>query len=367
MRFGNHSCMREDLLSQLPRSIDSASNAPALASWPKTPGALPVLRKTARTGLALADEVCGRFSQLLVRETPSLITVALHSLCSTRSQIDDPALAPNLNVSVDDFRSLVDTMLEDGYIAVSPSQVEAGLDARGKYVMVTFDDGYFNNVLALDVLEQYQIPATFFVSSNHVLEQKAFWWDALNRELVKAGVSDHKRNVEIGKIKALSVDRIDAYLHRHFGAGVLKPHSDKDRPFTRSELTRFARHPWVHLGNHTCDHAILTLCSPQAMGQQIQDCQDALTEIAGYAPLAISYPNGNYSPAVVEAARSAGLRVGFTTRPCRNRLPLQEGAGLMKLGRFYFHGGANPRDELLKWRSGFIPSNFIKAALKKAY
>lgn len=326
-----------------------------------------MLRNAARTGFALTDKIWWRLSQRLVREKPSLITVALHSLCSTRSQLGDPALAPNQNVSVDDFRSLVDTMLEDGYNAVSPSQVEAGLDAGGKYVMITFDDGYFNNVLALDVLEQYRIPATFFVSSNHVLEQKAFWWDALSRELVKTGASEHQRNVEIAKIKTLGADRIDAYLHRHFGVRSLRPCSDKDRPFTGGELTSFARHPWVHLGNHTCDHAILTRCSPQEMRQQIQECQDALTAIAGYAPLAIAYPNGDHSPAVVEAARSSGLRVGFTTRPCRNRLPLRGDDRLMKLGRFYFSGGSDPRDELLKWQAGFIPSYFIKAALKRAY
>ena len=206
----------------------------------------------------------------------------------------------------------------------------------------------------------------FFISSNHVLEGKAFWWDVLNRALVKAGLTEHRRNVEIARIKHLEAGRIDAYLHSHFGVDSMRPHSDRDRPFTRNELTSFARHRWVHLGNHTCDHAILTGCSPAEMQRQIQQCQDALTEIAGYAPLAISYPNGDHSAAVVDAARAAGLRVGLTVRPCHNRLPLQWDARLMKLGRFYFYGDNDPRDELLKWRAGFIPSNFIKRALKQA-
>ena len=358
--------MSDDLLSPLPRPIDHAAQAAVREYEPKRPAVLPALRKAARTGLALADQVSWQLSRRLVREGPSLITVALHSLCSTRSQVGDPALAPSQNVSVEDFRALVATMLECGYQAVSPAQVEAGLDASGKYVMVTFDDGYYNNVLALDVLEEYRIPATFFVSTNHVLEQKAFWWDALSRELLKAGATDSQRSAEFRKVKTMNTGRIDAYLQRHVGADALRPQSDNDRPFTRGELASFARNRWVHLGNHTSDHAILTLCSREAMEQQIQDCQAALTEIAGYAPIAISYPNGNCSPAVVEVALAAGLRVGVTVRPHRNRLPLHDTADRMNLGRFYFFGGADPRDEFARWRTGFVPTHLIKTLMQSA-
>ena len=332
-----------------------------------SPNGVPPLRNAVRTSLALADRLWWRLSKKFLAERPSLVTVALHSLCSTPSQVDDAALAPNQNVSVADFRNLVDTVLHAGYTAVAPSQVADGLDPGGKYVMFTFDDGYFNNVLALDVLDQYRVPATFFISSNHVLEGKAFWWDVLNRALVKAGATEHQRNIEIARTKALGAGGIDEYLRRQFGVRSLRPHGDRDRPFTRDELASFARHRWVHLGNHTCDHAILTGCSPQEMQRQIQGCQDALTEIANYVPLAISYPNGNHSAAVVEAARAAGLRIGLTVRPRHNRLPLHDGERLMRLGRFYFYGDNDPSDELLKWRAGLVPSSFIKNAWKKAH
>lgn len=299
-----------------------------------------------------------------VAERPSLIVMALHSLCSSKSQVNDPALAPNQNVSLEDFRCLVDAMLEYGYTAVSPIQVEAGLRPGGKYAMVTFDDGYFNNVLALEVLEQYKIPATFFISSSHVLDQKAFWWDALNRELLKAGASLQARDVETRKVKALQPSKIDDYLQLHFGKLVFKPQGDMDRPFTRAELMKFARHPLVHLGNHTSDHAILTLCSPQELAHQIRSCQDTLTEIAGYAPISIAYPNGNYSPAVVEAALSAGLRVGLTVQPRRNRLPLESASKLMTLGRFYCRAGMDARDEFLRCRAGLVPSNLIRTMMR---
>lgn len=346
--------MHEDLLTQQAPSIERVAPEPVRYRQHEKP-LVPLLRRLARGSLGLADTVCARISP----ERPGLVILALHSLCSTRSQVDDTALAQGLDVSVGDFGALVEAMLESGYTAVSPRQVADGLPPDGKYAMLTFDDGYFNNVLALDVLERYQVPATFFVSSNHVLEQKAFWWDSLNRELVKSGISDHARIVQIRKVKKLSADGIDAYLQRNFGTSAFRPHGDRDRPFTRTELMSFARHKWVHLGNHTSDHAILTSCSPQEMARQIQGCQDALTEMAGYAPIAIAYPNGNHSPAVVEAALAAGLRVGVTVQPRKNRLPLDGAAGLMTLGRFYFYGG-DARAEFAKYRSGLMPSQFVK-------
>jgi peptidoglycan/xylan/chitin deacetylase (PgdA/CDA1 family) len=361
----HHWCMRDDLLRQVPPPIEEAK-APRLGRPSRRPYGTPLLRAAIRSGLMVADETWWRFSQRLVHQKPSLVAIALHSLCPDRSQVEDPTLAPNQNISVLDFRDLVDTLLEDGYTAVSPAQVGAGLDPGGKFVMITFDDGYYNNVLALDVLKEYEVPATFFVSSNHVLEGKAFWWDAFNRELVKVGATEHQRNVEIARIKDMSASHIEAYLQRLYGVRSLQPLGDTDRPFNRAELAEFSRLPWVHLGNHTCDHAILTRCSREEMRYQIEDCQRALTEIAGAAPLAIAYPNGNCSPEVVAAAQAAGLRVGITARPSRNLLPLECPLRLMNLGRFYFCGDHHPRDELLKWHVGSVPSYFIKRALGKA-
>jgi len=314
--------------------------------------------------LGLADRIWWRINRQLVRQKPTLVAVGLHSLCPSRAQVGDPALAPNQNVSVGDFGNLVDALLEDGYGVVSPAQVAAGLDPGGRFVMITFDDGYYNNVLALDVLKQYRIPATFLVSSNHVLEGKAFWWDALNRALVKAGATEHQRNAEIGRVKALAGNRVEAYLQQRYGFRCLQPSGDRDRPFSRTELAAFARHPWVHLGNHTCDHAILTRCPPEEMRRQIDVCQRTLTDIAGVPPVAIAYPNGDCSPEVFAAAQGAGLQVGLTVRPRHNRLPLAGPQRLMDLGRFYFYGDRAPRDELLKWRAGSMPSNFVKQALR---
>ncbi len=47
-------------------------------------------------------------------------------------------------------------------------------------IAITFDDGYLDNfLLAKPLLEKYQLPATFFLPTINIGQQKEFWWDEL--------------------------------------------------------------------------------------------------------------------------------------------------------------------------------------------
>lgn len=322
-----------------------------------------MLRTLARQGL---DRVDDWFAAMGHGATPAggcLISVLFHSLYRDRTQVDDDALAPNQNVTVEDFRAFVEAILAMGYTAVSPAQVDAGLAPGGRYVMITFDDGYFNNTLALDVLAAYQVPATFFISTGHVLQNKGFWWDAFSRQLARSGMSPRDRHLEIHAIKTLTSSGIEERLRTRFGNSVFRPQGDLDRPFTKPELQDFARNRWVHLGNHTRDHAILTRCTGDEMAREINACQAALKDITGEAPIVIAYPNGNHSDKVVHAAMKSGLRLGLTVRPFLNRLPLPPGEARMTLGRFLYWGGRDAKAQCRRFSTPFIPGHAIRSLL----
>jgi phosphopantetheinyl transferase/peptidoglycan/xylan/chitin deacetylase (PgdA/CDA1 family) len=317
-----------------------------------------MLRALASKGLHLADGVALSMATNAHAQGDALVAVLCHSLCRDRGHLS----GTGQDVTAEDFRAFVGAMLESGYAAVSPEEVDGALRGGGKHLMITFDDGYFNNTLALGVLEDFQVPATFFISCGNVWEQKAFWWDAYRHELAKAGVSAREQQVKIRTLKALAPDGIDDYLQAHFGKAVLHPHSDADRPFTPDELRDFARSKWVHLGNHTRDHAILTNCGMQEIGRQIRGCQQSLRELTGQAPIAIAYPNGNFSQEIVGASLAAGLRLGFTALPHRNKLPLAA-RDRMTLGRFQFEGGKDAREQCRKFSANFVPSHLVKTLI----
>lgn len=53
-------------------------------------------------------------------------------------------------------------------------------------VCITFDDGYLDNfTYALPILQDLDIPATIFISTGNIDTTKEFWWDELERILIK--------------------------------------------------------------------------------------------------------------------------------------------------------------------------------------
>lgn len=326
-----------------------------------------MLKTIARQGLNAADGICLAASDLAGQRRGLLVTVIFHSLYPDRSYLGDPALAPNQDVTVAVFRSFVAGMLDAGYSAVTPAEVDAGLDENGRHMMITFDDGYFNNTLALEVLREFGVPATFFISTDHVRDGKAFWWDAFSRRLASQGITGAAQRRDIESLKQCTPEAIEAQLLRRFGDRILEPCGDLDRPFTVSELRQFAANPLVHLGNHTRGHAILTRCEPHEMARQISDCQRQLAEWTGSQPIAIAYPNGNHSTAAAEAATEAGLRLGFTVIPKPALLPLAAGPERMTMGRFLFHGQRDIRRQCRMFGARAVPSHWIHRMLHSAY
>ena len=65
--------------------------------------------------------------------------------------------------------------------------LDSGNIARNTSV-VTFDDGYADNLLnAKPLLERYNIPATVFLTTGYLGQNREFWWDELERILLRPG------------------------------------------------------------------------------------------------------------------------------------------------------------------------------------
>lgn len=286
-------------------------------------------------------------------ERDALVTFLFHSLFRDEVEFARNDLDPLDYTTVDRFRQVIEYYLAHGYQFVSPDDLLRGLPPRGKFALLTFDDGYFNNTRALPVLEEFGVPALFFIATDYVQKGRCFWWDVLHRERLARGASIGSAYHEGVGLKHLRTAEIEARLAGEFGAGAFRPRGDLDRPFTPDELRDFARHRHVHLGNHTAGHAILTNYSPDEVRDQVRSAQDALHEMTGITPKAIAYPNGGHNESVLRICADLGLRLGFTTEPrktplcrvapaasarCPSPAPIRRPPALLRLGRFGTHG-----------------------------
>ena len=101
----------------------------------------------------------------LFRERSALITFLFHSLFRDEREMSQELIDPLQRTTTRQFRQLIEYYLHHGYRFISPRDLERELPAEGKYVLLTFDDGYYNNTLALPILEMYDVPALFFIAT----------------------------------------------------------------------------------------------------------------------------------------------------------------------------------------------------------
>jgi peptidoglycan/xylan/chitin deacetylase (PgdA/CDA1 family) len=265
-------------------------------------------------------------------EDQHLISFLFHTVCDDPNSHHSRQVDPHQGLTIAGLRKFIDYFLEHEFSFITPRDIPA-LQPSGRFAMMTFDDGYANNLLALPVLRSYHVPAVIYVSTNHVRYGKAFWWDVVYRNRHRQKRSESDIELERAVLKRKTVPEIEAYLTREFGAGWERPAGDLDRPLTPAELRDLAEEPLIEIGNHTADHAILTLCDSETMRSQIELAQSYLASETGSMPITISYPNGNYDKRVIVAAQACGLIHGITTLPHKNRVPFAEGER-MTTGRY---------------------------------
>lgn len=202
-------------------------------------------------------------------------------------------------------------------------------------VVITFDDGYADNALeALPILEQLQVPATFFVSTSLIGTDREFWWDEVERVLLaerhfpshfEVGAKGDKKcwptrdskertrmYQEFLPILRRSPPEVrDSYLKRlRVWAGAGDKGRESHRVLSMDELRRLAASPMVTLGAHTLTHSSLSVLSPARQGEEIVGSKLWLEKLLGQEVRVFSYPFGtraDYTAETVALCREAGF------------------------------------------------------------
>lgn len=296
----------------------------------------------------LTDSLLSQFYFRFFQKKNFLLVFNFHGLFRNEKEKTLNLVDPRLWITIEHFRLFVEYYLNHGYTFISPNHILDGLNNDKKYILITFDDGYFNNQCVLPILEEYKIPAAFFISTNHVKYNKCFWWDVLYREGIKNGMSINNITRENQELKLITAGKKENYLRDMFGESAFKPICDIDRPFTSSELKDFSKEKYVFLGNHTSDHNILTNYSSNEIKSLILSAQDYIYDITGITPNIISYPNGNYSNEIIRISKEIGFKLGCAGVLKKNYLPIDcQGIECICLGRFNFYG-CDEDDEIIR-------------------
>jgi peptidoglycan/xylan/chitin deacetylase (PgdA/CDA1 family) len=237
-------------------------------------------------------------------------------------------------MTVNQFVDFIEYFQNHNFKFISPEDLLADLKNDQPYAMITFDDGYFNNMLAFEILNKYKIPAVLFITTKNMSENKSFWWDIIYKYRTRQGCSVDSIRNEQRTLKSYKHFLIDKYIIENFGIESFTPWSDIDRPFNENEVKNLAENPYISVGNHTHNHSILTNYTKEEIIEELRHTNKILFDLTGKLPISIAFPNGNYDNLVLKSVEEEGFRFAFNTESKKNNLPL-ENAKLICLNRFY--------------------------------
>jgi peptidoglycan/xylan/chitin deacetylase (PgdA/CDA1 family) len=203
-----------------------------------------------------------------------------------------------------------------------------------KAVCITFDDGYSDNAqVALPILQQYGLPATFFVSTSFL--NGGLMWNDLVIESVRGargdrldlrqiGLGEHdiatlparRQAIKqlIGKLKYLEPSARGAKVEELCAAiGVALP---GDLMMADGEVLALHR-AGMEIGGHTVTHPILASQAPNIARREIAEGKERLEAIIGDRVTLFAYPNGkpkrDYSHEHVEMVKKLGFAAAVST------------------------------------------------------
>jgi peptidoglycan/xylan/chitin deacetylase (PgdA/CDA1 family) len=299
-----------------------------------------------KKSVTYADALLATATLSRCRERAGLISLMFHSVFQNKEEANAGFVHPQQGTTVQSLRECLDYFLNCGYRFVSPEDILSGLDPTARHVLLTFDDGYYNNLRALPLLREFDIPASFFISSGHVRTGKGFWWDIAYRNSAKMGASFEQLSALCAQKRTSEIEEM---LKKRLGSCGLDPIGDIDRPLHEDELARLAQDPHVHIGNHTDDHAVLTNYTEAEAAEQIAICQAELKRITGKLPKALAYPQGVFNERIVAIAREQELTLAITCIPGKTRLPISSNA--MLLHRYILWENDNQESQYRRFRS----------------
>lgn len=199
-------------------------------------------------------------------------------------------------------------------------------------VAVTFDDSFKNvRTVALPVLKKYNIPATFFVTTGMVDNDRLFWVDRLEHMInhhkhdffyfrgtcYSTSYLPHRQEV-LCKLKKQMKDLPPKERYEMLDEleGILgwKDASEVKNYKTLSwdEVADLDDPPMYEVGGHTVNHEILSYLTPEEAKYEIKSCLDVLEDKLGRKVSLFSYPEGqenHYNDTVISLLKDEGIAV----------------------------------------------------------
>jgi peptidoglycan/xylan/chitin deacetylase (PgdA/CDA1 family) len=209
--------------------------------------------------------------------------------------------------------------------------------AKGRYVLITFDDGYLDNYLvAFPILKSHGAKATFFISTGFIDIPQLPWWDEIAWMVRTSRINhvhlpswlpnpvifdepDREQSIRslLRAYKTMPGNITGAYLDalgQATGTGRYAKGESVDFWMTW-DMLREMRTAGMSIGGHTVTHPILAQMTREQQWYEISACGRRLAEELGEPMRSFSYPIGNlhaFNNTTRECLRQVDVQFAFS-------------------------------------------------------
>lgn len=205
--------------------------------------------------------------------------------------------------------------LRKHFEVIGPGDLQSAIKRRwGRYVLLTFDDGYRDNYeCAFPILRSYGVTAGFFVSTGYLDRPRLPWWDEIawmvgtssqRKVLIENWFPEpliidelrreHTVRALLQAYKTLPGNATTAYLdHLGDALGTGRPDSRHAVNLWMTwDMVREMKNAGMWIGGHTVNHPILARLNRDRQEDEIVTCIDRIrAELSGRVTC-FSYPVG---------------------------------------------------------------------------
>ena len=205
-------------------------------------------------------------------------------------------------------------------------------------LLITFDDGYRDNLeFAFPILQQYGFPATIFLATNYIGNNKPFFWDLIaycfhhtaktNVDLPLMGQQTWTTKAErtrvmnrwLSKLKTIpNAEKDTAVQQLPTQLEVTVPENAFDNICLTWDEVRLMAKSGITFGGHTQNHPILTRLSIEEAHTEIAGSQARIKAELDGDVTSFAYPNGqstDFNQELMDSLRSCGYSMAFTLVP----------------------------------------------------
>lgn len=257
--------------------------------------------------------------------------------------------------SVSLFEYSLNWLQREGWSIVSLDECLQKLathDRSRRYAVLTFDDGYRDNLsVALPILERNNAPFMMYVPTGAPTRSMQSWWLALrklfiSREKVTIDALSRQFHCPDIRSKISAFAEVIRWVHQDYRRGAtLTPTFKKngislaalnDEYFLdERELRILARHPLASIGGHTTSHPALATLDNSSARAELADNRKYLENLLQLPIRHLAYPYGTLRACgsrEEQLANEVGFQTAVTTQQQQLHDPIVNHFALPRIG-----------------------------------